>query len=196
MFSIAGCTFSANRHIILPNEEKTYNFETSYDYDMLGRMTSITYPDGENVKYNYQLGQLTTIQADKQTLAQGLQYDEYDHLKQMTFGNGYTQTNSYDANRLWLTKVYTYNIFTSIGRRLILQNVDYGYDGVGNVVSKSEEVQVYPFARSITPRRTTVTNTMRRTGLYSQRAAGRQTGVRRIWIFPITIMQSATRPAA
>ncbi len=44
------------RTFALPNEEKPYTFVMSFEYDSWNRIQEITYPDGEVVGYDYNLG--------------------------------------------------------------------------------------------------------------------------------------------
>ncbi len=85
-------------------------YTLSYGYNLSGELTSITNPSSAQVGYNYdKLGRMTTVTgtgyAGVSTYAQNLSYRAFGGLKSQTFGNGLTQAVTYD-NRL-LVKDWT-----------------------------------------------------------------------------------------
>jgi RHS repeat-associated protein len=84
-----------------------------YGYDKLGRMTSLTDPQGK---------------------ALGFGYDAESNLTEVTRPNGVTTTNIYnDAGRLAETNSKTSEPL------VVLESLKYGYDAAGNVTSKVDQ---------------------------------------------------------
>ncbi|WPB78997.1 FG-GAP-like repeat-containing protein [Archangium violaceum] len=74
-------------------------YTTGRAYDTVGRLVSVTYPDGEVVPYKYDAsGNLLSVGG----YASGLTYDAGGHLLSLSYGNGTNTTYAYDANRQWL----------------------------------------------------------------------------------------------
>ncbi|WPB78998.1 RHS repeat-associated core domain-containing protein [Archangium violaceum] len=75
-------------------------YTTGRSYDTVGRLASVTYPDGEVVPYKYDAsGNLQSVGG----YASGLTYDAGGSLRSLSYGNGTNTTYTYDANRQWLT---------------------------------------------------------------------------------------------
>ncbi|AQQ67351.1 hypothetical protein Mag101_06665 [Microbulbifer agarilyticus] len=81
------------------------SFNTGYSYDALGRVTEVTYPSGRIVTYvRDSLGRTTAItskddaQATAQTIVSNIQYQPYGGIASMEYGNGITQTYTYDLD--------------------------------------------------------------------------------------------------
>jgi RHS repeat-associated protein len=124
-------------------EVKTINgagvYVTGYDYDAMDRVTRITYPNGEvvNQTYNAQ-GLLQSVQSQNYgaggNYATNLDYDAASRLTKLVLGNT-------------LTTQYIYYPWTTQGGRLqfiqtgaagAVQNLQYTYDAVGNIVSLTD----------------------------------------------------------
>ena len=118
-------------------------FTTSFTYNSADMPVTMTYPDGETVtmKYNNQMlldklvnenGTPTNF-ADDYYYVQATAYDSASRMTSRALGNGLTQT-------------YTYNAWNVQGGRLqnlttgSLQNYNYNYDAVGNILSISDSV--------------------------------------------------------
>ncbi|MEX2964343.1 RHS repeat-associated core domain-containing protein [Microbulbifer sp. TYP-18] len=81
------------------------SFNTHYSYDSEGRITGITYPSGRIISYSRDaLGRISAItsqdnaQASAQTLVSNIQYNAFIGLSAMDYGNGITQSYSYDQD--------------------------------------------------------------------------------------------------
>ena len=105
---------------------------TTFDYDRQGKETSITYPDGRQVLYGYDLGgRIGVIQskASGGTFAHVLSRADYTPLSQVMlrqYGNAISIPYAYDANQLYrLTRI-------GDGSNPV-QNIAYQYDAVGNI---------------------------------------------------------------
>ncbi|MCW5600039.1 FG-GAP-like repeat-containing protein [Nitrosomonas sp.] len=75
------------------------NFE--FEYDKHGRLQKITYPDGENINYEYDAtGLLTKVPG----IIDIQRRDASGRPLQMEYGNGVIRQLEYDANRNWLLR--------------------------------------------------------------------------------------------
>ena len=121
-------------------------FELKYRYDSLGRMQTITYPDGEVVSYAYdaggQVNQVTgTVRADhwnptgQVTYVQSLTYTVFGARRHLELGNGDTSDYGYDALTRRLTSLETR---AHTGREL--QKLTYDYDRVGDILGESNGI--------------------------------------------------------
>ena len=122
------------RRIIIPTENQTYMFKTQYKYDSFGRMRNIIYPDGEVVYYGYTTGGILKYVAGKKKSQQNIylwdrQYDEQGRKVSQVYGNGVWAEYTYDPNRQWLDRLYT-----ELPSGDALQNLQYSYDPVGNIM--------------------------------------------------------------
>ena len=120
--------------IVIPTEQQAYMFRTLYKYDSFGRMRNIIYPDGEVVHYGYTTGGLLKNVVG---LKQGQQniylwdrlYDEQGRKIFQQDGNGVWTQYTYDPQRQWLNHLYT-----ELPSGDALQNLQYNYDPVGNIM--------------------------------------------------------------
>ena len=119
------------RTIIIPDIDVA-TYTTEWKYDSWNRIQEMVYPDGEKIKYYYNLGgQLKKIMGEKNyicTYVDDIQYDEYEQRSYIKYGNGTETTYKYEnvLHRLKNMKV-TNNAGT------FLHNV-YSYDKVNNVL--------------------------------------------------------------
>jgi RHS repeat-associated protein len=116
------------------------NYETSYTYDALDRVTTMTYPGGEAVTYAYSArGLPQSLRYSSFYYVTGATYDALGRATEHTFGSG------------WQT-IYTYygpeenyrlqEVITARSEPLAapVQRLWYDYDSVGNVT----EIRDYP----------------------------------------------------
>ena len=121
-----------------------------YRSDYLGRMASITYPDGEKITYSYDPGgQVTGINAARSdgtrtVLVKKIGYDEYGQRTYLEYGNGNITTYTYDEQRRWMDTLKTRNTRSGV----TLQNLTYRFDAVGNVLSRGEVTSRYSASQS------------------------------------------------
>lgn len=110
-------------------------YTTSYAYDNVGNVTSITYPSGRVVSYTYDaLNRAVSASWQKgsttQPLASGIAYDNVGNLAAMTLGNGLLSSLTWDpANRVATAAVP--------GK----VNLTFGYDNVGNVAGITDLIR-------------------------------------------------------
>jgi YD repeat-containing protein len=101
---------------------------THWTYDSADRITSITYPTGEIVVYNYNnRGLLDNVS----TIVENIDYNELDKVIRKDFANSVSTDLEYNETTQRLSRIYTSG----------LQNFSYQYDNVGNVVSIEEDIE-------------------------------------------------------
>ena len=93
-----------NRRFMVAPNVATKVFKTSYVYDLFNRVNKITYPDNEEVYYNYTpFGLLSNIKSKapgtttQQFIVSNILYDYNEQTKEMTAGNGTKTQYSYDS---------------------------------------------------------------------------------------------------
>ncbi len=110
------------------------SYETKYNWDNMGRMQTITYPDGEVLRYVYNRGGLLkaaigSTNSKTETYLKEIQYDQFGQRTKATYGNGTETTYSYDImRRLQYLK-------TKKDAKQY-QNIEYTYDNIGNITRR------------------------------------------------------------
>ena len=120
------------RTFVVPDGE-IYSFAMTYEYDSWNRMQQITYPDGEEVEYSYDIGgQLIGVSGTKgnQTYdyLDDIYYDKFGKRVLIDYGNGTQSTYTYDALSQQLN-----NLTTIDSSNNIIQNLNYTYDDANNI---------------------------------------------------------------
>jgi RHS repeat-associated protein len=127
---------SETRTVAGPGRNAKYT--TTYRYDTWNRVQQLTYPDGEVLSYHYNSGGLV----DSATGVKGsfsypyvtqVNYDQFDQRVLMRYGNGTSTTYAYNAADRRLATLQA----TQPGGTPF-QNLNYGYDNVGNVTSVAD----------------------------------------------------------
>jgi RHS repeat-associated protein len=124
----------------LKPSDRARTFETRLVFDSFGRMLSVTYPDGEHLRYGYDAGGLLRTAtghrpgsrhapAEVQVYLSSILYDEFGQRTAMEFGNGVKTTYRYDPANRRLSQLTTH---TPRGRTI--QALTYQYDKVGNML--------------------------------------------------------------
>jgi RHS repeat-associated protein len=113
---------------------QTYTGAMGYLYDYLGRMETITYPDGEVVRYGYDRGgEVETVTGSRSgqttSYVKDVAYDEYGQRAYLKYGNNVTTEYTYHPTRRWLSHIRT---VASNGH--VFQDMEYTFDKVGNIV--------------------------------------------------------------
>ncbi len=116
-------------------EDAPETYTLGYTWDYQGRMERIVYPDGEELVYSYDHGgQVTRAVGEWGTTeyvyVDQIGYDEFGQRNYIRYGNGVETTYSYDPDRRWLDHIHT-----ATGRGEVLQDMDYGFDRVGNILT-------------------------------------------------------------
>jgi RHS repeat-associated protein len=138
----------SERHIININGgsvDKT----TAYTWDNLGRMLTLTYPDGEALTYGYDSGGLLT---SVQGAASGTTTNYVKHIRYDVFGkrldiltgsgesvggelSGIGTRYQYNADNQRLYSLVTAKRDSTGSWSTAIQSLTYSYDGVGNILS-------------------------------------------------------------
>jgi YD repeat-containing protein len=113
-------------------------FTTSFTHDGFGRLLTVTYPDGEVLTQGYDSGGLlSSLQGVKGTIVTDYlkrqEYDEFQNKRYQEFGNGIHTEYNFDPATLRLARQIT----TAPTRKI--QDLKYAYDGVGNVLSLTND---------------------------------------------------------
>jgi len=128
----------------LTTETKTVDGHPSTvhrSYDLLGRLTSLTYPDGDVASYTYNpQGGIETVslQAPRSTLqaiVSNVDYNAAGQLTQLVYGNGVVSDYTYHPQTLRLASLTTHTSHLTP-----LQDFSYTFDPVGNVTAITDRV--------------------------------------------------------
>jgi RHS repeat-associated protein len=110
------------------------SFTVGYDYDVMGRMTWITYPTGQSVEYQYNnLGQLQKVPGFVDEVPE---YDQGGFLKSLKAVNGITTNYDYDQNGRLTSLNYANQSST-------LKAYQLRYDEASNIVRKNNDTFMY-----------------------------------------------------
>jgi RHS repeat-associated protein len=136
----ANTSYSYNSNGAITTENKIIDgvtYSTSYTYDRLGNIITITYPEKSQVKYSYNnAGLLDKIERKENgglftNVVSNFDYSPIGQVTKQVNANGTTTTNSYDATKLYrLINTKTIN-----SAQIKLQDLTYDYDAVGNILS-------------------------------------------------------------
>lgn len=98
------------------------SWTTTTSYDAADRVTSVTYPSGEVVTFNFNgQGQIESVSG----LISNYNYDAFQRITRKTFANGLTTVYTYAPDDFRLQSIQTPGV----------QDLAYEYDAVGNVLS-------------------------------------------------------------
>ena len=114
-----------------PFENQAYTFNMYFEYDSWNRIQIITYPDGEKVSYDYNLGgMLERVTGDKDSehneYVHHIEYNPFEQKEAVFYGNGTSAYYKYDV-LLRLSNLY------SVCADGVMQDIDYTYDEVSNI---------------------------------------------------------------
>jgi len=128
----------------LTKEFKTIDGTTSTiqrSYDLLGRLTALTYPDTDIASYTYNSqGGLETVDLSSSItqslnhLITGIDYNAAGQLTKLIYGNGTVSDYTYNPLTLRLDQLKT------TGPTGTLQDFSYAFDPVGNVTGITDRV--------------------------------------------------------
>ena len=97
-------------------------------YDLLGRLTALTYPDATLATYTYNnQGGLETVTLGSQAIVSNIDYNAAGQMVTLTSGNGVISDCTYNPQTLRLDRLL------STGPGGTLQDFAYQFDAVGNV---------------------------------------------------------------
>jgi YD repeat-containing protein len=114
------------------------NYRTAFQYDSLDRVTTMIYPDNDQVSYQYNdRGLLAAIPGGPSgSILSNLVYAPSAQQQQIDYGNGVRTTYSYD-NRQRLTSLLTVSQPSTLNVQLI--NFGYAFDGVSNIKAINDQ---------------------------------------------------------
>ncbi len=116
----------------LESYKDTYDNEVYYDYDEVGNITKITYPDTSEVTYTYDANNNITSVTDWADRVTQYTYDNNNNLIGVTHANGCTTTHTYDnKQRLTRTVEKTEN-------DTIITSFEYYYDEMGRIIKEKD----------------------------------------------------------
>jgi RHS repeat-associated protein len=104
-------------------------YTTSFTYDAMERVRTMTYPDGEVVTSVYNNQGLPDTLSGANPYVSATTYNAASQLDSLTFGNSALTDYVYNSQNLRLTDIVT----TKSGNTLL--NLHYGFDNVGNILS-------------------------------------------------------------
>ena len=120
------------RTMIVPNQAIA-TYITQWKYDSHNRLLELTYPDGEQVSYNYNSGGLLNhvsgYKSYKYDYVNKIGYDKFEQRTYLKYCNGAETFYTYDPQRRRLQ-----NLAVNTKGKTIMDNA-YGYDAVSNVLS-------------------------------------------------------------
>ena len=107
-------------------------------------MMKMTYPDAEVLTYQYDSGGLVKSVAGVKgnftyDYIKRLEYDKFEQRAFIVYGNNTKTTYAYNAQNRRLN-----NLKSGKGDGSLFQNLNYGYDNVGNILSLANNVPVPP----------------------------------------------------
>lgn len=118
---------TVKKHTLIDDRE----YETAYTYNSANHIESITYPNGLKVKNEYDdCGiQTSVLNVDDQKVYWKLStLNARGQVEKEEYGNGLVTSTGYDAAKGTVTSIFTEGI----------QNWNYAFDAVGNLVSRSD----------------------------------------------------------
>ncbi|MBP2029401.1 RHS repeat-associated protein [Methanohalophilus levihalophilus] len=112
------------------NESRTFNttsYNTSYEYDVMDRVTRITYPDGGsvNLTYNNQ-----TLLKSIEGVVDDIDYNSRNQITRKKYSNGVVTNYTYDSQKMLLERIYAAD----------LQDLEYEFDNVGNILEIQDDL--------------------------------------------------------
>ncbi|EBF5187279.1 hypothetical protein FH022_15120 [Listeria monocytogenes] len=104
-----------------------------YQYDNIGRRIGLTYPDGTQTKYEYDLND-NLVKVNNGNDITTYSYDALGNLLETTLPNGSTTAYTYDANNQ-IEKLQTISKTVTV-----LSNIEYAYDERGNISTEQSTI--------------------------------------------------------
>jgi RHS repeat-associated protein len=112
---------------------RSYAIQRSFD--ALGQLTSLSYPDGSNATYTYNPQGIETVNLGSGVVVTDVDYNAAGQMVRLAYGNGAATDYTYDPQTLRLV-----NLLTRNGSGTTLQDLDYTFDKVGNVLQIGDGV--------------------------------------------------------
>ncbi len=133
--------------ILSPQGEESQSFTVERTYDILDRLATLKYPDGETVNYTYDAnsGQLESLRgtngAEAISYVKDITYNAKGQIKVTQYGNN-TQTNYTYGQDLRLSRINT-SLRAAVGGEAIstLQDLNYLFDKNGNLTTLTDNLR-------------------------------------------------------
>lgn len=115
---------------LVPHPSSLASYRTQFGYDSLDRVTTLTYPDSDQVGYRYNTRNLLEriTGGPSGSIISNIAYRASDQLARINYGNGVVTTYDYDP-RLRLSSLVTGH--SSLAAEYI--HFQYDFDGVSNI---------------------------------------------------------------
>ncbi|AXH95673.1 SpvB/TcaC N-terminal domain-containing protein [Ornithinimicrobium avium] len=152
-----------------PARAQDFTWTTTWDYDGLGRLLHMTYPDSERLTYDYDAGGLVRAVTGEEDGYEdviigfdeegepiverrprtwhydyllGSTYDEFLSPRSSEYGNAVTTEWAYDPATRWLDRQRTISADRKVKKpaQTEIQDLNYDYDAVGNVLAYRNEL--------------------------------------------------------
>lgn len=122
----------------LPTTPVTY--VTNFTWDDWNRVQAMTYPDGEQLQYQYDSGGLPRavsglVSSTVYPYVQRLEYDKFGSRKFVQNGNGTTESYTYDTDASNAAALHRLTLLNGASGTVTFQNLTYTYDPVGNITN-------------------------------------------------------------
>ena len=115
-----------------------YGIITQWQYDAMQRPVQITFPNGSVQQMGYnKAGLPETVSLDQNDYITNIDYNEQGQRTNVYFGNGSKTRFDYDSKNFRLIRLLT----TRNTGQDILQDLNYTYDAVGNIVEIVDNAQ-------------------------------------------------------
>jgi len=129
--SVGTVNYYYDERLRITDEKRTADgktWTTNWSYDSMDRVTNMTYPSGQvmNLSYNAQ-GELDSME----NYMDNISYNAFGKITFKNYSNGIGANLSYNSNHYRLERIDTGNS---------LQNLTYGFDNVGNIISINDSV--------------------------------------------------------
>jgi len=121
---------------------------TTFSYDIMNRLTGVTYPDNSSVSFGYDTRGRRTSVTDQNNRTTNYVYDDADRLTSVTDATNHVTTYNYDteSNLTSITDAnnnttsFTYDANGRVTKTTFPSTLyeTYGYDAVGNLTSKTD----------------------------------------------------------
>jgi RHS repeat-associated protein len=116
------------------------SFTVGYEYDIMGRVSQVTYPNGQTVSYQYNsLGQLQSVPG---FVDEAPEFDQGGSLKRLKGADGTTAGYTYDQNGRLTGLSYA-------NQSTVLKSYTLKYDAANNVVWKNQEEFQYDYLNQL-----------------------------------------------
>lgn len=115
-------------------------FTTTHQFDTLNRVTLETAPDGSQIAFQYGFSKLlnnvnvTAAGGTAANFVSQILHDEKGRRSLITYGNGVVTTYTYDPLTFRLDRLQTIRSGGPIADGAVLQDLNYTYDPVGNIM--------------------------------------------------------------